>query len=141
MIAGTVPRQNRIVHRAVVHHDRFKGPAPEHYIRRFGYDFENSVIKAVRDVERARLINLHTMWLIERRISLPSSCNTNDSIFLRQIFADDVIICIRDDHIVLGIDTEAFGPIEGCVGRFTIIISFFSRAGHRPNRAIPLDLA
>ena len=92
------------------------------YERESGFDLKRAVVQTVGDMEYSRLVHMNPVRLIEldrargsahtARAALAAAGNTNYPVLFRQIFANDVVIGVGDDHIVIGVDAQMLGPVQ-----------------------------
>ena len=64
----------------------------------------------------------------------------NDPVFLRQIFANNMVIGVGNNHIVAAIDAQVLWFIETCSERFATVAveAFVACPGHRADFSVPV---
>src|SRR5258706_9171191 len=98
------------------------------------------MIVTIGDIQVSRWIHIHAVRPVKlslQRIArvdsialLTGSGDRYRAAVLWRIFSNEVVLRVRDDHVVLPVDTEMLGPVH--------VRRDASRLNERPNRALPI---
>ena len=114
------------------------------------FDDENAVIQAVSDVKFPGPIKTNSMWLVQLQCGSPCPTRTflgaarycHYLVLPGQILADDVVVSVRNEDIVMSVDAEVLRFVEECFQSIAVVSSktFASGSSYSANFALSVHL-